>query len=209
MKKHTLYRPKIQLACTISKCAVLPSTPLAGMGLSITAVPMIFLTGSSSNNPHTTELQTNSNSITYLPPSKRLIRSDTLLDFSFATLETGVGISSSILGFWFDKALCLGVWYVTGDTFCRWIGFGGTANNNNNNNQSLMNYSFELPVHIWGFCLRTYYSNEEETILASLNLKVALWIQGLHTAFYALSGIRQAPCYISWIKAKPRATWTS
>lgn len=79
--------------------AVLPSTPLTGIGLSSTAVPTFFLTGSSSNSPNRAELQTNPNSTTYLPPSKRLMRSDTLLDFSFATLETGVGVSSSILGF--------------------------------------------------------------------------------------------------------------
>lgn len=146
--------------------SVLPSNPQAGMGLSTTSVSTFFLTGSSSNNPHP-ELQTNSNSVTYLPPSNRLMRSETLLDFSFVTLGTGVGVSSSILGFWFDKALCLEVWYVTADSFCRWTGFGGTAKNNKK--QLLRNCFFER-LEYMSFLIRTYYSNQEELLLALFNL---------------------------------------
>lgn len=139
MKKHQKSPSKAKYTTgshNFKTHAVLSSSHLAGIGVSPTTVPTkLFFPASSSNNPHTTESQNNPNSVTYLPPSKRLMRSDTLLDFSFVTLETAAGLSSSILGFWFIKALCLGVWYVA---FCRWIGFGGTANNNSNKNQSLI-----------------------------------------------------------------------
>lgn len=56
------------------------------------------------------------------------MRSDTLLGFSFETQEAEAGLTSSILGFSLDKALCLGVWCILDEgEFCRCNGFGGTV----------------------------------------------------------------------------------
>lgn len=64
----------------------------------------------------------------YLPPSKRLMRSDILLDFSFETQEAEAGLTSSILGAALDKALCLGFGCILDKgEFCRCNGFGGTV----------------------------------------------------------------------------------
>lgn len=55
------------------------------------------------------------------------MRSDILLGFSFET-QAEAGLTSSILGFALDKALCLGVWCILVEgKFCRCSGFGGTV----------------------------------------------------------------------------------
>lgn len=64
----------------------------------------------------------------HLPPSKRLMRSDTLLGFSFETHEAEAGFASSILGCVLEKAFCLGTWGLLGEgNLCRCNGFGGTV----------------------------------------------------------------------------------
>lgn len=115
----------------------------------------------------------------YLPPSKRLMRSDILLDFSFETQEAEAGLTSSILGAALDKALCLGVGCILDKgEFCRCNGFGGTVE------KELIEFSISLTKQSKTWCpgykkLQHYQTFVKRSVNFVLKLNQALSILAL------------------------------